>query len=56
MSLKDLAGGQVKSLPVKNSPLLDESGKNIGVSGFYIYNHSTQKTSRTDRNKRRYDG
>lgn len=32
MSLKDLAGGQVKSLPLKNSPLLDESGKNIGVS------------------------
>ncbi|XP_056626816.1 myoferlin isoform X1 [Triplophysa dalaica] len=32
VSLKDLAGGQVKSLPLKNSPLLDESGKNIGAT------------------------
>ncbi|XP_055032052.2 myoferlin isoform X1 [Misgurnus anguillicaudatus] len=32
VSLKDLAGGQVKSLPVKNLPLLDESGKNIGAN------------------------
>ncbi|TRY55549.1 hypothetical protein DNTS_023151 [Danionella cerebrum] len=30
ISLKDLSSGQVKSLPVKNLPLVDETGKNIG--------------------------
>uniref|UniRef100_A0AAR2KUJ2 C2 domain-containing protein n=1 Tax=Pygocentrus nattereri TaxID=42514 RepID=A0AAR2KUJ2_PYGNA len=36
--LKDLASGQVKSLPSKNVPLVSESGQNIGVSVFiYLF-------------------
>lgn len=39
--LKDLASGQVKSLPSKNLALVNESGQNIGVSAltsqFYSY-------------------
>lgn len=34
VSLKDLASGQVRSLPSKNLPLANESGQNIGVSFF----------------------
>uniref|UniRef100_A0A3P8S2L3 Myoferlin n=1 Tax=Amphiprion percula TaxID=161767 RepID=A0A3P8S2L3_AMPPE len=32
ISLRDLAAGQVRSLPSKNVPLVNESGQNIGVS------------------------
>lgn len=37
VSLKDLASSQVKSLPVKNLALVDENGKNFGVSVFSIF-------------------
>uniref|UniRef100_A0A672LJP8 Myoferlin-like n=1 Tax=Sinocyclocheilus grahami TaxID=75366 RepID=A0A672LJP8_SINGR len=33
VSLKDFASSQIKSLPVKNLALVDENGKNIGVTG-----------------------